>query len=117
VFLLGSALVDPHLTDYDLVMLLPALLVIGDRVLLAAASDQRDAARVLTYVAYCLPLFGPMLKFANVQLSVPAYVGLFLVTAVALRKSLLCATVGQTAAISSLELENGVAHFKFSEPI
>jgi alpha-1,2-mannosyltransferase len=88
VFLLGSALVDPHLTDYDLVMLLPALLVIGDRVLLAAESDERDAARVLTYVAYCLPLFGPMLKMVHVQLSVPAYVGLFLVVAAVVRKGL-----------------------------
>jgi alpha-1,2-mannosyltransferase len=103
VFLLGSALVDPHLTDYDLVMLLPALLVIGDRVLLAAESNERDAARVLAYVAYCLPLFGPMLKVVHVQLSVPAYVGLFVVTAVALRQGLRSAAVGQTPAMSSLE--------------
>ena len=35
IFLLGSALIDPHLTDYDLVMLMPALLLIGDRILLS----------------------------------------------------------------------------------
>ena len=81
IFVLGSALVDPHLTDYDLVMLMPALLVIGDRILLARESTERDSARVLTYVAFCLPLFGPMLKVVHLQLSVPAYAALFLVVA------------------------------------
>jgi alpha-1,2-mannosyltransferase len=88
VFLLGSALVDPHLTDYDLVMLMPALLVIGDRVLLAEQSGERDGARVLMYVAYVLPLFGPMLKVLHLQLSVPAYAGLFLVVAMFIRDGL-----------------------------
>lgn len=104
VFLLGSALVDPHLTDYDLVMLMPALLVIGDRILLAPESTQRDAARVLTYVAFCLPLFGPMLKAVHVQLSVPAYAALFLVVASVLRReSQGTAPARETAALSSLE--------------
>jgi len=88
IFVLGSALVDPHLTDYDLVMLMPALLVIGDRVLLAQESTERDAARVLTYVGFCLPLFGPMLKMVHVQLSVPVYVALFLVVASTVRRGM-----------------------------
>ena len=103
VFLLGSALVDPHLTDYDLVMLMPAMLVIGDRILLAPESTQRDAARVLTYISFCLPLFGPMLKAVHVQLSVPAYVALFLVVASVVRKQLQGTAAPQTAALSSLE--------------
>lgn len=86
IFLLGSALIDPHLTDYDLVMLMPALLLIGDRILLSSESTERDAARVLTYAAYFLPLFGTTLKFLHLQLSVPAYVGLFLVLAAFIRK-------------------------------
>lgn len=85
IFLLGSALVNPHLTDYDLVTVVPAFLLIGDRILLAAESVERDEARVLTYAAYCLPLFGPMLKTFHVQLSVPAYAALFLVVAVVIR--------------------------------
>lgn len=85
VFLLGSALVNPHLTDYDLVTLMPAFLVIGDRILLAPESDERDAARVLTYAAFCLPLFGPMLKAFHLQLSVPAYAALFVVVALVVR--------------------------------
>jgi len=103
VFLLGTALVDPHLTDYDLVMLMPALLVIGDRILLAPESIERDAARVLTYVAFCLPLFGPMLKVVHVQLSVPAYLALFLVLASVVRKGLQASTSSEPAAVATLE--------------
>jgi alpha-1,2-mannosyltransferase len=102
VFVLGTALVDPHLTDYDLVTLMPAFLVIGDRILLAAESIQRDAARVLTYAAFCLPLFGPMLKFVHVQLSVPAYVALFLVVASVVRNGLQMSATRETA-VASLE--------------
>ena len=102
IFLLGSALVDPHLTDYDLVMLMPALLVIGDRILLAPESNQRDAARVLTYVAFCLPLFGPMLKAFHVQLSVPAYAALFLVVASVALKGMQSRSSTQTEALSSI---------------
>jgi hypothetical protein len=47
---------------------------------------ERDEARVLTYAAYCLPLFGPLLKTFHVQLSVPAYAALFLVVAAVIRK-------------------------------
>lgn len=85
LFLLGSALVNPHLTDYDLVTVIPAFLLIGDRVLLSTESIERDEARVLTYAAYCLPLFGPLLKTFHVQLSVPAYAALFLVMAIVVR--------------------------------
>ncbi|MBS1806217.1 MAG: DUF2029 domain-containing protein [Acidobacteria bacterium] len=101
IFLLGSALVDPHLTDYDLVMLMPAFLVIGDRILLAPESDKRDAARVLTYVAFCLPLFGPMLKMVHLQLSVPAYAALFLVVASVARKGMQGAAATEVVAVSS----------------
>jgi hypothetical protein len=86
IFLLGSALVDPHLTDYDLVMLVPALLAIGEFVLLAPESPERDAARLLTYAGFVLPLFGPMLRVVHLQLSVPAYAGLFLLTAAIVQK-------------------------------
>ena len=86
VFLLGTALVNPHLTDYDLVMLMPALLLIGDWILQSAESPERDAAKLLTYTAFFLPLFGPLLRFVHVQLSVPAYSALFLVMAAVIRK-------------------------------
>ncbi|HXS74892.1 MAG TPA: glycosyltransferase family 87 protein [Terracidiphilus sp.] len=103
VFVLGSVLVDPHLTDYDLVMLMPALLVIGDRILLAEESAQRDAARVLMYLAYVLPLFGPMLKMLHIQLSVPAYVALFLVVASIIRGELVTDDLRKAAIVSSVQ--------------
>lgn len=96
IFLLGSALVDPHLTDYDLVILVPALLLIGEFILLSGESMERDSARLLTYAAYVLPLFGPMLRIVHVQLSVPAFAGLFLVVAEVIRKGLHGAAVRQS---------------------
>jgi hypothetical protein len=86
IFLLGTTLIDPHLTDYDLVILMPALLLIGDFIMQSAESPERDAVRILTYAAYCLPLFGPLLKGIHLQLSVPVFVGLFLVLASIIRK-------------------------------
>lgn len=86
IFLLGTVLIDPHLTDYDLVILMPAFLLIGDFILQSAESPERDAARLLIYAAYCLPLFGPLLRGIHVQLSVPVFVGLFLVVASMIRK-------------------------------
>jgi len=85
------------------VMLMPALLVIGDRILLAPESIERDAARVLTYVAFCLPLFGPMLKVVHVQLSVPAYAALFLVVASTVRNGLQASATCEPAAVAPLE--------------
>jgi alpha-1,2-mannosyltransferase len=92
IFLLGSALVDPHLTDYDLVMLVPALLLIGDSILLSPESTKRDAARLLMYAAFFLPLFGPLLKVVHLQLSVLAYAALFLVAAEFVRKQIVGAS-------------------------
>lgn len=86
IFLFGTALIDPHLADYDLVILVPAFLLIADRVLLATESMERDMARVLTYLAYALPLFGHMLKPLHVQPSVPVFAALFLVVASVIRK-------------------------------
>jgi glycosyl transferase family 87 len=79
VFLLGSVLIDPHLTDYDLVVLAPALLLIGNWIMTAAPSCHRDAAKLLTYAAYALPAFGALLKFTHVQFSVIAFTALLLV--------------------------------------
>jgi alpha-1,2-mannosyltransferase len=86
IFLLGTALIDPHLTDYDLVVLMPALLLIGDFILQSAESPERDAARLLAYAAYCLPFFGPLFKNMHLQLSVPVFAGLFLVLALMIRR-------------------------------
>ncbi len=78
VFILGTVLVDPHLTDYDLVVLAPAFLFIGEWILSSPPSENRSAIKLLVYVAYALPLFAPLFQFTHVQFSVIAFTGLFL---------------------------------------
>ena len=65
VMLLATVLVAPHLTVYDLVILAPALLWIGDGL-------QTGTARIawLLYLAYVLPFAGPLSRWTHVQLSV-----------------------------------------------
>jgi hypothetical protein len=78
VFMLGAVLVDPHLTDYDLVVLAPAFLFIGEWILSSRPSENGSAIKLLVYVAYALPLFAPLFQFTHVQFSVIAFTGLFL---------------------------------------
>jgi hypothetical protein len=74
--LLGTVLVAPHLTVYDLVLLAPALLWTADWLLSHAAHPAHRCVRWLVYLCYVLPLFGPVAKFTHVQLSVPAFAAL-----------------------------------------
>jgi hypothetical protein len=66
VMLLTTVLVAPHLTAYDLVILVPALLWIGDWL------QARTAPRIawLVYLAYVLPFAGPLARWTHLQLSV-----------------------------------------------
>ncbi len=66
VLLLVTVLVAPHLTVYDLVILAPALLWIGDWL------QTHVARRIgwLLYLSYVLPFAGPMARWTHVQLSV-----------------------------------------------
>jgi hypothetical protein len=66
VMLLTTVLVAPHLTAYDLVILVPALLWIGDW--LQTHASRRIAW--LVYLAYLLPFAGPLARWTHVQLSV-----------------------------------------------
>lgn len=92
--LLGTVLLAPHLTDYDLVLLAPAFLFIGNWALASAPSLHRDAAKVLIYASYGLPAFSGLLKFTHVQFSVIAFAGLLLV----LVKSSAAASLSNAAA-------------------
>jgi len=68
VMLLATVLVAPHLTVYDLVILAPAFLWIGDWL-------QTHVARRLVwllYFAYVLPFTGPLARWTHLQLSVIA---------------------------------------------
>lgn len=74
--LLASALVSPHLTVYDLVILAPALLLLADWLLANLnASDQLQIA-ILSYLIYVLPLIGFTARWTHVQLSVIAMAAL-----------------------------------------
>jgi hypothetical protein len=74
--LLASVLVAPHLTVYDLVILAPAFLLLGDWI---AAQPENSAAqyfKLLLYLAFALPLLGPLARWTHFQLSVPVMLAL-----------------------------------------
>jgi len=70
VLLLATVLVAPHLTVYDLVILAPAFLLLGDWAIQTPAHPLAPAAQVLLYISYPLFLLGPVSRFTHVQLSV-----------------------------------------------
>jgi len=67
--LLATALASPHLNVYDLVIVAPALLMIGDWAL--GRPDQRLAGSIqrTLYFTYALPLIGPFTQLTHVQAS------------------------------------------------
>jgi hypothetical protein len=69
--LLATVLLAPHLTVYDLVILAPAFLLLADWI---AAQPNNSAApylKLLLYLAFVLPLIGPLARWTHLQLSVP----------------------------------------------
>lgn len=74
--LLASVLVSPHLTVYDLVILAPAFLLLGDWAL--THREPRFAPRLeqLLYICYPLFLLGPLARITHLQLSVVAMTAL-----------------------------------------
>jgi hypothetical protein len=85
IFVLATVLVDPHLTAYDLVVLVPAFLLVGDDLMGRLAKDdpavrsRRLRIQWLLYLSYALPLFSPLTRVLHVQLAVPAIVMLLVV--------------------------------------
>ncbi len=75
-FLLATVLVTPHLTVYDLVILAPALLILGDWALANPQHPSSAPVRALLYLCYALPLLGVVTEVTRVQLSVVALAGL-----------------------------------------
>jgi glycosyl transferase family 87 len=71
---LAAVLADPHLFIYDLVVLVPAFLLLT--VQTAGASPRSLALRALIYFASLLPLFGPLSRWTHLQFSVPVFVAL-----------------------------------------
>jgi hypothetical protein len=72
--LLATALVSPHLTVYDLVILAPAFLLLADW------ADKKWSSVPwlgwLLFLTYLLPLAGPAARWTHLQLSVLAMTAL-----------------------------------------
>jgi len=87
--LLSTVLLAPHLTVYDLVILAPAFLLLSDWMIdrtsqpttpthchpearvLCGPKDLCRLFAILLYLAFILPLIGPLARWTHLQLSVP----------------------------------------------
>jgi hypothetical protein len=70
---LAAVLVSPHLFIYDLIVLIPALLLVADWILTNVDDSSAAVLRLLVYLACILPLFGPLSRWTHLQLSVPVF--------------------------------------------
>jgi hypothetical protein len=73
---LAAVLVNPHLFVYDLLILAPALLLLVDWTLTNPLPPSSASLKSLVYLAFVLPLFGPLSHWTHLQLSVPAFTAL-----------------------------------------
>ncbi len=69
---LATALVAPHLTVYDLVILAPAFLLLADWMAGQPESRTPGWLGTILYLIYALPLLGPLSRWTHVQLAVIA---------------------------------------------
>jgi len=72
----AAVLVNPHLYIYDLLALAPAFLLLTDWSLSNVRNPAKPALDVLLYLAFLLPLFGPLAYWTHLQLSVVVFVAL-----------------------------------------
>ena len=73
---LAAVLVNPHLFVYDLLVLAPVLLLLVDWTLTNPRLASSATLLLFLYLAYVLPLFGPLSRWTHIQLSVPAFAAL-----------------------------------------
>jgi hypothetical protein len=71
ILLFATVLIAPHLTVYDLVVLAPAFLILADWIVSPTRSANVNQLKVLLYLAFVLPLLGPLARWTQLQLSVP----------------------------------------------
>jgi hypothetical protein len=74
--LLSTVLLAPHLTVYDLVVLAPAFLLLADWIVTQPHSPATPHLKLLLYLAFPLPLLGPLARWTHFQLSVPVMAAL-----------------------------------------
>ena len=70
---LAAVLVNPHLYIYDLLGMAPVFLLLAAWALSHQQHPFTPALRLLLYLAFLLPLFGPLSRWTHFQLSVPAF--------------------------------------------
>jgi hypothetical protein len=74
--LFATVLLAPHLTVYDLVILAPAFLLLSDCIITQASNAITPRLKLLLYLAFVLPLLGPLARWTHLQLSVPVMAAL-----------------------------------------
>jgi hypothetical protein len=74
---LAAVLVNPHLCVYDLLALAPVFLILADWILGHPEPASCPGLRVMLYLAFILPLFGPLSRWTHLQFSVLAFLALF----------------------------------------
>ena len=73
---LAAVLVNPHIYIYDLLALVPALIFLADWALNNPQHPSTPVLRLLLYLAFLLPLFGPLARWTHVQLSVVVFLAI-----------------------------------------
>jgi hypothetical protein len=74
--LLATVLLAPHLTVYDLVILASAFLLLSDWIVAQPGHSATLPFKLLLYLAFVLPLLGPLAHWTHFQLSVPVMAAL-----------------------------------------
>ncbi|HEV2400435.1 MAG TPA: glycosyltransferase family 87 protein [Candidatus Sulfotelmatobacter sp.] len=74
--LVAAVLVNPHIYIYDLLALAPVLLIMANWSIENAQHGAKAEMRVLLYLAFMLPLFGPVVRWTHLQLSVIVFAAL-----------------------------------------
>ncbi len=70
---LAAILINPHLFVYDLLALAPVLLLATDWALAKKQDCSSPPLKLFLYLAFVLPLFGPLSRWTHIQLSVPVF--------------------------------------------
>lgn len=71
--ILAAVLVNPHLFIYDLLVLAPVLLLLADWSAQNPDCPYASSLRILLYLAFLLPLFGPLARWTHLQVSVVVF--------------------------------------------
>jgi hypothetical protein len=74
--LFATVLLAPHLTVYDLVILAPAFLLLSECIITQPSNAIAPHLKLLLYLAFVLPLIGPLARWTHFQLSVPVVAAL-----------------------------------------